>query len=44
VLVIYLLLFNFDNPSPALVYLALIYPIYHMVSSVIKSVRGAMQE
>lgn len=43
-LVIYLLLFDFDNPSPALVYLALIYPIYHLVSSVIKTMRGAMLE
>ncbi len=43
-LVIYLLLFNFDSPSPVLVYLALIYPIYHLVSSIIKSVRGATLE
>jgi phosphatidylcholine synthase len=41
-LVIYLLLFGFENPSPMLVYLALIYPIYHVVAPVIKFLRGAM--
>jgi phosphatidylcholine synthase len=36
---LYLLLFNFDNPPPWLVYTLLIYPIYHLLHAVVAFVK-----
>lgn len=40
VLVLYVLLFNFDNPPRILVYALMIYPIYHIAHAVYLFVRG----
>ncbi len=40
----FLLIINLDNPPPLLVYAALAYPVYHVLSSIVLHVRDELRE